>query len=247
MAGISYLAWGKLAKLSLTGKVTPVENESQVNSEKDYDPLLLERFRKVSAKLDFSGNEFFMSGTISAENGADSTDKITKVIYILSKSGQNFYCRFGETETVNGNGVYAFVDHTLKKIMVSKQKEVIANAVLPDLAALVKNLKGEGYQLNNEKESGSERILIVNEYHISCKIYRLSFNPESLAPRQIYLRLSNMDDPGNKQKDKTITIDIKECAQKTDISTYAVDKIVKKNNTSWVQAPGYEGYELIVI
>lgn len=248
IAGFSFFAWGKLVKSKVPAQQDSVSEEHPVDVIEEYDPAVLEKFSKVCAKLNPEGNEFFISGIINSVNGADSLENVINQQYIFSKKGTSFYSRFGETETINGNGTYVFVDHILKKVMVGNEKKVVANAGLPDLSTLIKNLKGEGYQLEDEKIGTQlETIKVVNDYHITCKQYSISFNPENLTPKQITMRLSNVNEPEDKKKDKSITIDILKCHDKIDNNIYGPEKIVRKKSASWVLAPGYEGYELIAI
>ncbi|TKC55287.1 hypothetical protein FBD94_25195 [Pedobacter hiemivivus] len=248
IAGISFFAWGRYIKPKSFPRPDAVVTEKSVDVIEDYDPVVLEKFAKVCAKLDAKADEFFISGIVNSVNGADSLETVVNQKYELSKKGQDFYCRFGETETINGNGTYVFVDHILKKIMVGKEKEVMGNAGLPDLSTLIRNLKSEGYQLIDKKRGDQlETINVVNDNHITCKLYSVTFNPESLAPQQISVRLSNVYAPEDKAQDKTVTIDIVKCHNKVDHNTYGPEKIVRKKNASWIPAPAYEGYELIAI
>lgn len=247
IAGGSFFAWGRFIKPRSVSTQNAGSTENFVDTIEKYDPAVLEKFSKVCAKLDTKADVFFISGIVNSVNGADSLENIVNKKYILSKKGRDFYCRFGDTETINGNGTYVFVDHVLKKILVGKEKDIVANVGLPDLSTLTKNLKGEGYHLIDTKGAQSETINFVNDYHITCKLYSVTFNSESLVPQKISVRLSDVNEPEDKEKDKTITIDILKCDNKADNNTYGPEKIVSKKSTSWVPARGYEGYELIAI
>lgn len=251
LGGLSFLAIGKYVKHTAivpsaaidTMATAPADTTMRIGK---YNPVVLGKFLKVCAQLNAYNDEFFLSGTLSTINGADTTEKVKGLKYVLNKKGQSMYYRLGNTETINNGGVYVFVDHNLKKLMISKNKRISVNPFIPDLKKLVKSLQSEGYNLVTDKLGDKERIAVVNENHISCKMYRITFDPATLAPKQIYLRLSDAEMPADKTKDKVIEINIDECGKYSKEQQFDTNKILmKKTDHSWKQAKGFEGYELI--
>ncbi|MHA4894144.1 hypothetical protein ACXZ1K_05275 [Pedobacter sp. PWIIR3] len=247
LASISALAFGNWYRTKAIAPTKKVEVVTETKTAIVYDTKILARLRAVCERLDASGKSFFLSGKISSVNGADSTENINNANYLLSKSGQNFYCLFGNTETINTSEVYVFADHDLKRILVSTAKQILSPAGMPDIKILLKNLEGEGFTLTDEVVGESEQISLKNDYHVTCKEYTVSFDAKELEPRQIFTRLSDPQHPENKGYDKTITIDIKKSGQYSDDGKYDPGRFVNKLNAKWVLSTGYEKYELIVL
>jgi hypothetical protein len=245
--GISFFAWGKISNPKVKTASGQDKTAEAITPEFEYDAELLEKFVKVCARLNVNDKNFYLKGRISMTNGADSTENTINETYVISKSGNSFYCLSGKTEIVNSQGVYLFADHRQKKMLISKEKTVTGNVGFPDPSMMIKNLKAEGYQLVAGKEGEKECISIVNDHHITCKLYKLCFRPENLTPTRICLRLSNLDDPADKAKDRVMEIDIQDCGSEVNRSDYDVNRFVRKNKTSWIAAPGYEGYEIVVM
>ncbi|HMI03907.1 MAG TPA: hypothetical protein VK541_15585 [Pedobacter sp.] len=243
---VSLLALGSLSKKIWSPVKKNVKAEQAVTSIV-YDEKVLGKLKIVCNKLDMSGKEFFISGSISSDDGADSIQKIVDADYVLSRKDQNYYCRFGNTETINTPEMYLFVDHGIRKIMVSASKRITTSSNLPDLSSLVKNLRGENYEVIDEVTGDTEHISLVNENHITCMLYKLSFNAKNLRPERIYLKLRDGQEPDNKLMNKTLEIKIKECGQYSDDKKYNTNHILKRNGSAWETSPVCKGYELIIL
>ncbi len=246
LATLSFIAWGKIQRRVDRSSLKTIAPDT-VSMQFNYDPEVLEKFRTVCSKVTVGADEYYLDGSIRTLDQADSTAEESESVYILNKKGQYMYCKLGETETINSPGVYIYVDHPLKKIVISEEKKITTSAGLPDPSLLVKNMKEEGYQLLSQRSGQLESISLINDFHISCKLYQITFDAERLEPKQIKIRLSDALNPEDKGKDKVLEINIKSCSQHANKDLQMVKEIVEKKGSSWVAAAGYEDYQLVVI
>lgn len=220
-----------------------VLKKAQIEAELDTAKLSL--LSRVYKNLNLNRDEFLIEGSISANNGADTTERLNNLDYIFSKKGSMFYYKLGVTETINANGLNIFIDHGAKKIMLSKEKKVVPAASLPDFTELIKKVKEEGFKILDSKTGDTEQITLSNPYHLTCKEYTVAFNSTTLVPQRMYTRLTNFSDPENSKKDNVIDFRISKVESDSEIRKYTHQNIVKKEKNGWRLNPGFEGYELI--
>lgn len=242
ISGTGVIAWSKLN--------SRVEAEAKLKTEVEVpklDPQILAKFAKACQQFDPNQKEFLLIGKMNVVDGADSSQKISNASYIFSKKDQDFYFKLGETETINANGLYLFLDHVQKKVMVSNQKPLIAGMGMPDAKKLLKNLKGELYALTDQPAGDTEQISLVNEYHMSCKEFTLLLNKEDQQLETILIRLSHNEYPEDKKKDKKIELQITQLGISSNLENYVNKQVVKKEKEQWVLAAAYQNYELIIL
>jgi hypothetical protein len=221
--------------------------QAEVEEPVVIDTAKLRLMGEVCDKLNFNRDEFLIVGSLSANDGADSAGRLDPEVYVFSKKGSSFYFRLGQTETINKAGLYLYVDHSQKKIMVSAEKTATPNPGLPRFKELIKRIKEEGYSLESRVEGTTEIIAVSNPYHLSCKNYAIYFDAATLVPERLYMRLTDAYEPEDPKKDKVIDLKIKQASRNSDLEKYTRSQIVKKENDKWVPGTGYDGYELIVL
>jgi len=210
------------------------------------DTVKLERLAKIAKNLQFDQENISITGNLSVHNGSDSSQNVSKLPYLLIKRGGTFYSSLGLTETVNANGLYIYVDKGQKKILVSRSKKVTAPQLLPDMQQLIKRMTEEEYQIRENVVSASEnRISLFNPNHIQCKEYAIYFDKTNLHVKGVSIRMSNIDDPLNTKKDKTV--DFKYANTLVDASKLTSSRILKKlAKVEYTTTEAYNGYEVIV-
>ncbi len=243
MAGTALFGWGGYHQKSPVQVLSPVPQDTLRSIIVDSAKLSL--LSTVYSKLNQDQDEFLIIGTIDARNGADTADHLSHADYIFSKKGMSFYLKIGSTETINANGLYLFVDNDIKKVMVSKEKQIIPNIGMPKLSEVIKRVKEEGYSVISEINGNSERITLSNPYHLSCKEYAIEFNSATLIPQRLYLRLSDFSAPENAKKDNVIDFRIKKASPVSDIEKYTTQTVVTKAYERWTLGSKYRDYELI--
>jgi len=211
-----------------------------------YDKTLLNKFLLVCKTVDPNARTYTITGTISSLDKALPAKKMENVPFVLCKKEGQFYYRLGTTETINGNGAYLYIDHKARRVMLSAQKQVADGNGLSGLTAIAASLESENYKMNSMVKGDMQTISMINEYHVSCKEYAVTFNRRTLAVKRVYVRLSNSGDPLSKDKEKVIDVRITQWNTQADLSRYtSKNDMVKKDKYGWKMAPGYKSYKLV--
>jgi hypothetical protein len=229
-----------------TAKKTVEKVTAAVDTVFVVDTTKLERLAKIAKDLQFDQENISIRGNLTIRNGSDSSQNVSKLPYRLIKRGTTFYSSLGLTETLNANGLYVFVDKGQKKILVSQGKKITAQNILPDMQQMIKRMKEEEYQIRENVVSPTEnKISLLNPNHIQCKEYSIYFDKANLHAKGVSIRMSNIDDPLNGKKDKTV--DFRYANTLADASKLMSARIVKKlGKDKFTTTDAYKGYEVIV-
>lgn len=212
-----------------------------------YDPALLQKFREVIKSLDLKDKPYTCTGQISMMDKADTAGAIKGFNFVFSRNGNNCYYRLQDVEMLNAEHVYLVVDHANKRVVVSAQKE-IKMPVLGDGGKLAELLQSEDYQLKDKVEGRSETLTALNEHHLSCKEYAVTYDTVSHKINRIYTRLSDITDVTNKDKDRIIDLRISTLTEEAAVSSYLnVKKVLRQSGGQWKLQPAFSNYELIKI
>jgi hypothetical protein len=239
-----FLAWSKFVVVSSTP--TEKSRSAAADEPPPFDQALLARFVKFTEQLDLSKNDLLLVGKLNVVDGADSTGKISNAPYIFSKRGKEFYFRLGNMETVNAKGMYIFVDHELKKIMVSAQREVMPSLPVPNAAQLLKSLKGEGYTLTTKVGGDIEHFSFNNDLHLSCKEYTLSINKGTDQLCGMRVRMSNVIDTEDPKKDKVMELSLSKVSNDPALDDFINKQFVKVEGNKLKLGEAFQQYELII-
>ncbi len=214
---------------------------------KSYDPALLKKLQDVCNNMDVSRNECFIRGVINSINEADSTDVITGLNYLYSKRGSDFYYKLGDTETINAKGLYLYIDHANKTIMLSQQKNVTEGVGMVDMKKLLEGVEFEEYDVISRAEGDNEIISLINEEHVSCKEYSVTIDVQSQQVKRVFARLSNTIEPERTDNEKLLDIYLTELSTESSIEKYLSREIVRKVDKQWKVNKGFEEYQLLVL
>jgi hypothetical protein len=246
MIAVSCLAWAITAKtFSHVSKPTIVAKPENVFIAKEYDPLLLKKFNTLSDHMNSGAHACTYSGVMNIEDGSDTANTIKSLDFLFCRNGRNCYYKYGNTETINEDDTYLCIDHQLKKILWGKQKDIDAPMV-PDLKNLTQDLKGENYSLTCRNEGENQTLTFLNEKHLTCKEYAVSFDTTSLTVNRIYVRLTDIKDPMNHAKEKKVDIHFNSWKNQADLSAHPVPHhVLQMVGTVAHLNSLYKDYELI--
>jgi len=213
-----------------------------------YDKALFDKFEQLSRKYDTIKQNYTVKGFITMIDKADTTTQMKNVDFVLCKKGNALYYKLGTTETINEDGVYLYIDHAGKRILVTQQKQIGNADAMQNLTRIAATLKSEYYNMTGSVKNGIQTISFTNEHHITCKQYTVSYDTLNNEIKHIYTRLTNFRDPLNKNKDKIMDMYLSEWDDKALITTYTLPgEIVKSEGKKWKKTKAYENYELISI
>lgn len=233
-------------------KFTPVTVKKAVKAPPKvfvYDEALLAKFQQITARYDSLGrNDYVMAGIINMVDKADTAGKLNNVSFLVCKQGSGFYYKLGRTETINADGLCLFIDHAARKIILSPQQAINYEQGGPkmftDIAA---NLKAEEYNMSSVRNGADQTITFINETHISCKQYSMTFDTARRELRRMYLRFTNFQEPSRKDKEKVLDIRLSEFDGKADLKKYLTkNEVVNSMNGSWYATERFKDYELML-
>lgn len=228
-----------------TPAVSPIANTEPAPKAPAYNKAILQKFEAVCQAFNMQKPVFTCLGIINIVDGADSSKTIRNLDFTMCKNGNNCFYQFGHTEILNARGMYICIENDQKRVIAGRQKSFI-EAPMPDISQIGKILSGDYYNLTDTVKGKNETIAFVNENHITCKEYAITFDTLSKKVNRVFTRLTNIDAPERKDREKTINITISECTDAADPDKYLNRyKVVQKAGNGLKLTEKYTGYELI--
>ncbi|WP_199118232.1 hypothetical protein [Pedobacter sp. ASV28] len=247
LGSASYFSWAFIKERKAFAKKEALAVKEKL-PKINYDKRLLLRFEELSRQLDPNREEYSLIGKLVYKDGTDSLAKAKQALYEIRKKGSSYYYKLGTTEILNANGQNVTVDHLNKYIMISAQKEQPQAQLFPQVKELLKNLQRERYELSNTEKDGIAYISLLNNYHISCKEYGISYRKEDLSPLRLFIRLTNFDDPESVAKEKVITLSIEQFESRANWNEHVGQlAFAQQVNGQWEASAPYKDYKLIVL
>ena len=218
--------------------------------EKDrYDPLqasLLTELNLLLSRFDSSNYSYSIEGSFTAIDRTDSAHAMRNIPYEFIKLGTTFHYRLGMTETLSTPEVCLYVDHDARKILMLPPKNTLQPGGLP-FKELYRLVSEEGFTLSKNIETGSSLISVKNETHLSCKELSISYDSLSNSIHKIFMRLPDVMDNLDADKETWITLVIKKWNDDPDPkSLVKKNQFVKKDEKgNWVAVPPYTEYDVL--
>jgi hypothetical protein len=196
--------------------------------------------------FDSSNTSYYLNGQLTAIDKIDSANALNEVVYTVCKNGEQLYLRIGQTEMINNTHNYLYVDHAVKKMLISQQRQLTQAPGLP-VNELFEYITSEGFQFSKQRSDNRyTTITILNPKHISYKELSVQYDSVAKQVKKIFIRQAEVTDPMNADKEKWITLAIKDWNDDPDPSQYlGLQKYVQKKQDQWVPASGFQDYELI--
>lgn len=144
-----------------------------------------------------------ITGTVNVNDQADSTNNMSAT-FTYTRQGREGYYRIGDNEMASLKEAYIVVANDAKKIFISPARS-LANPVKLPVTDEVGLLEKEGYAISRKVSEGVTEIALLNNKHISCREYRLSYDSAGQI-RQVKMRLSEPSAMADLEKDKLINV-----------------------------------------
>lgn len=217
----------------------------RTDSLKIYDEGLLKQFELVCSELDGSHDKIAFSGTVYMHDKADTLNKPQTLPFKMCREGNELYYQLGRTEMINSNEYYIFTDHDAERVVISEAKH-LATGNIADIRKMKEALSSEEYEMKSSMQGNQKTISLVNENHITCKEYAVTFDAASYSVKRFFMRFSNMDDPLKKGNEKIIDIRITDKGADPDVTKYLDKHLpVIKEDAGWKLKQEYTQYQLI--
>jgi|GEM_PF-2643012 len=230
------------AEQPVAGLVSSVKGKLSKKEE----AKLYSEYETVLKTIDPGREEYFQKGKLTVINEEDSSVLTPETIYLVSRKGKDCYYQLGQSETYNIGGLYVYVDHRIRKILLSAQKELTSEALVAGKTP-GKALKEEGYQISVSGNGSNREITLLNPDHPLYKEYTLSYDAASGKVSGIFTRMANERDPFAKGQGKLVFVKISESSAQADMNAYDPLKVVKLKGKEWGLTERFKGYELVVM
>jgi len=212
------------------------------------DKALLDKFNLLCKKMADVQGDYTLGGVINIVDKANPADKMDHVEFLFCKKGDEFYYKLGETLSLNEQGSYIYIDKPSKRVLLSSQKQVAYDPGFRQFADMTATIKSENYHLVSTINGNEQTISLINEHHISCKQYSLTFDKRSMMIKRLYMRLTDFAEPTRKDKEKIVDVSISRWDRTADLGMYlSKNKVIKKFNGRWKTVNEFRDYQLVKI
>jgi hypothetical protein len=209
------------------------------------DQVLVAKFEQVCRQFsNFKGN-YTLAGIINISGVALPMKNIP---FRFCKQGKEFYYLLGKTITLNESGCNLYIDRQSKSILVSRQKEIrYQENAMSQFGKLAEKISSENYTISNRITGSQQTISLVNEHHVSCKEYTVTFNKATLKISRLYMRLSSLDAPGTTAgRDKIVDVAVTEWSHTANLRSYlSVAKVAVLQNGNWIARNEFKNYHVV--
>ena len=206
----------------------------------------LKVFEKLCDRINDYRGDYTLAGVIDIKNPTDPALEVKDVSFLFCKLGSQFYYRLGTTESINEQGMYLYIDHKSKSIMVSSQKKVNYDAGPLKAINVDGTLRSEHYRLTSRINGADRTISLVNEHHISCKQYSITFDKQTLKIKRLFMRLTDVRDPFNKNNDEVVDVHITQWDRTALIGKYLTkDKVIRMIRGKLIATENFRNYRVI--
>jgi hypothetical protein len=171
-----------------------------------YDPELLDTMASVASQMDLNTHPLAYDCVVSIKDGADTASGTIKQRVLFCKNGAECYYKINDAETLNAGGFYLYIDHSQRRVLLSRQRNIEAPA-MGVLSDIKHRMQAEDYALMASVNGSSRTLQLLNEKHISCKSYSITYDTLTRKIASLNVRLSNAMHPEIKSMDKIINMD----------------------------------------
>ena len=188
-------------------KSKSMPDETKAPETPEREPLsgdeqeLLRLFTKVLEKLNSPDNAMQIEGRISIEDPANPQASAQAVPFRLYRDSSAFYYSNQGQLVINNKDYYLVMDSLLKRIVVAPPKKIEELETI-SFQQYLKNVRGEGYQVEKEESGHSSVIRLHNKAHISCKEIQLEYKTATLQPLRLCYRLTDLENPDERSDKK---------------------------------------------
>lgn len=228
---------------------TAFSNDSRDALDDNKSPIdreLVKELVQLAKPFDSAAATFYFEGRFTAVDKMDTANALRNIPYKFYKTGEELYSRFGNTETVNTKTLYVYIDHPIKKIIVSAPKKLVRPSPNLSLDLMLDMIKEEGFTISKSINSGIAAISLQSETHVSCKEYTIKYDTVDKNLKSIFLRLADISDPLDKEREKWTFMDIvryDDAVQRNDL--LQISRFVRQTPGGWMPAQDLSQYDVV--
>lgn len=221
---------------------------AQQPAKETNDAVIYRQLEQLARQMDPGAKNSTLSGTLRITQLGAGLKAQPAVPVLFSKKGGAFYYRLGETETLNADGIYIYIDHKLKQVLVANQKKIEKGDQVTAIADMAARIREEDYRPIAEEKDNIRTLRFINDQHPSCKEYAIAYNKQTMAIKSIFIRLADPYNPQSVVTGQTVDLRVKSWKKEAVISAYLkADDVLRRNGHAWRLINNYKNYRLIEI
>lgn len=210
------------------------------------DLASLDTLRTWATSIDLGSLKGTIRGVLTIYDPRDSLKRPQKLEYLISKNGQDCYCRYGGSETLNADGVFLYIDTAQRRIALGRQKALNTPSVI-DRQHLEEAMSGEGYHVKATSNGNVRTIRLINPKHIACMEYALSYDRRTNHVVRVFARVVDTNEQGMSST-KVVDLELSGYDQKAKPEDYLnKDQVIELDHGKAVPAGKYKNFQLINI
>lgn len=239
--GIVLAAWANNRKWLLKQPTQPVKDE--VHEYTVEEKAALSELAAVYSHSD-SLKLLYVSGDISVKDPSDTTNNI-HAGFLFARRFDSIYYALGDDQILSLPDIYLTVNKAVKKIFILPSKKLLAPFHLP-VDTLLKMYAEEGYAVQVTRNPPFKTVRLFRSNHISCKEFTVTWQEEEQSLKEVSMRLTDLDDPLNIERDKIVTVKIADWSTLVPRDLFDKNKYVQQGAGQWMPASRLTDYELFV-
>ncbi|MBW8682703.1 hypothetical protein [Chitinophaga rhizophila] len=186
-------------------KDAPVElPQEEIAGIDEQDKAIIEELSQVMHAMD-TMTVLTIDGSVEGQDVADSTAGLQSA-FSYTRQGNQAYYQFNRQEIISLTDAYIVIAHDVKKIFLSRPKEVMKPIRVP-VKAEVDFLSHESYSVSRETVGRLTTISLNNPSHASCRAYSVSFDSLNII-RSSVMRMTNPQAMTDPSRDKILKVTI---------------------------------------
>jgi hypothetical protein len=186
----------------------------------------------------------YVSGQIAVKDPADTSNNI-HTGFRFARRYDSIYYALGDDQILSLPDIYLTVNNAVKKIFILPSKKVQAPFHLP-VDTLLKMYAEEGYSVQVISNPPLKTVRLFRSNHISCKEFKVTWQEQERALKEVSMRLTDLDDPFNNDRDKIVTVRIADWLTLVPRDLFDKNKYVQQGDGQWMPATRLSDYELLV-
>jgi hypothetical protein len=187
---------------------------------------------------------FTVEGNMQASDPTDSAN-VLNTHFRYCRNGDATYYQTGNNEVATLKDAYISVNGDAKKILLSPPKEILPGLQLP-ADSILRIWKEDRYIVSRSITPPLVTINLLCENHITCKQYRFIYNQDTRLLHEVFMRLTDLNDPLNKQLDKPVRISYQHWQEgQVPAALFRKEHYLDVQQGSYVPSASYAGYELM--
>lgn len=219
--------------------------ETEVAAKKVYSPQEQSLFDKIADLYNQVGNmkQYFVEGKMRLTNEGDEINAMETDFRYCRRDSMVYY-QLGEQEIIATSSASFTVNHTVKKIFISRNPDKVSGVRILLDPEQMKMLREADFNITEEDVHPFKAIRLINDKHPLYKEYRLTYDSSGMI-RRVFMRSATIDEDGNSGGDRLMSILFSKWeTEQLSNELFRTDKYIHRSEEGWEPATAFANYEI---